>query len=336
MKVSRRQFVSAVAGAMVTALLVGCGAGMPEPVATTSDGMPDSQKTATIKYVGLKVYDPVYIAMDNGFFEDEGINVEIVDTVAGGATAVQMVASGDVNGGLLSNMAICNARSAGLPVVGVADIQSAFDEHPLEEFYVRKDSGIKSIKDLKGKKIAINLVKSSFHYTWLMALADAGMSESDVQFVNLSFDQQQGALERGDVDAIGLMAPYAPKARKSADLEMLFDATDIFGERQFCEIFVNSVWAEEHEDEVTRFVSGISKAAEWTESHQDEAKKIISKYTGVDVQYIDDYKFQPNAEVNMDDAEYWLGYMKENEGVADWVDVEDVATNKFNKAANAK
>ena len=315
--------------ALAAMLVVGCAS---QPKETT-----EPQKQAdVIKYVGLKVYDPVYIAMDKGFFKDEGIDVEIVDTVAGGATAVQMVASGDVNGGLLSNMAIANARSAGLPVVGVADIQSAFEEHPLEEFYVRKDSGINGVKDLKGKKIAINLVKSSFHYTWLMALANEGMSPDDVQFVNLSFDQQQEALERGEVDAIGLMAPYAPKARQSSDLKMLFDATDIFGERQFCEIFLNSVWAENNADKATRFVAGIAKAAEWTKDHQDEAKAIISKYTGVDVQYIDDYQFQENAKVVMEDAQYWLDYMKKNEGVAEWVKVDDVATNKYNEAVIAK
>lgn len=285
---------------------------------------------SVMKYVGLKVYDPVYIAKDKGFFEEEGLKVEIVDTVAGGATAVQMVSSGDVHGALLSTMAIINARSAGLPVVGVADIQSAFTDYPLEEFFVRKDSGIKTIEDLKGKKIAINLVKSSFHYTWLMALEMAGMSEDDVLFVNLSFDQQQGALERGEVDAIGLMAPYAPMARESEDLELLFDATDIFGERQFCEIFLNSVWAEDNKEDATKFVSGIVKATDWIKDNQDEAKQIISKYTGVDVNYIDDYKFQDNAMVIIDDAQYWLDYMKRVEGAADYLKVDDIVTNKFN------
>lgn len=288
--------------------------------------------TDTFKYVGLKVYDPVYVAKEKGFFEEEGLKVEIVDTVAGGATAVQMVSSGDVQGALLSTMALINARSSGLPVVGVADIQSAFENSPLEEFYVRKDSGIKSIEDLKGKKIAINLVKSSFHYTWLMALENAGMKESDVTFVNLSFDQQQAALERGDVDAIGLMQPYTKKARESEKLTMLFDAVDIFGERQFCEIFINSVWAKNNEEQAEKFVSGIVKAIAWIESNQAEAKQIISKYTGIDVEYIDDYKFQPNGKVVESDAEYWLEYMKRVEGAADYLTVSDIVSNKYNKA----
>lgn len=285
-----------------------------------------------MKYVGLKVYDPVYIAKDKGFFAEEGLEVEIVDTVAGGATAVQMVSSGDVQGALLSTMALINAANAGMPVIGVADIQSAFKEAPLEEFYVRADSGINSIEDLKGKTIAINLVKSSFHYTWLMALENAGMSEGDVTFVNLPFDQQEAALMRGDVDAIGLMQPYSPSARNNPKLKQLFNAVDAFGERQFCEIFVNSVWAENNPEDAKAFVRGIVKATNWIKNNQAEAKKIISKYTGVPVDKIDDYKFQENAMVSVEDAEYWLEYMKRTQGVADWVTVDRVVTNKYNEA----
>lgn len=286
-------------------------------------------KKAELKYVGLKVYDPVYIAKDKGFFE--GIEVKIVDTVAGGATAAQMVANGSVNGGLLSNMAIANAVGNGLPIIAVADIQSAFDNAPLEEFFVRKDSGIKTMQDLKGKKIAINLVKSSFHYTWLIALKNAGMKPEDVTFVNIAFAQQEEALNKGMVDAIGLMQPYTKSARENEKLETLFTATDIFGERQFCEIIMNKVWCENNPALAEKFISGIVKATEWTKTHQNEAKEIISKYTGIDKAFIDDYYFQPNGSVNIEDAKYWLKYMQENEGVANWVTVEDVATNKYNK-----
>lgn len=299
-------------------------------ILVTTGCFAQEEEKETFKYVGLKVYDPVYVAYEKGFFE--GIDVEIVDTVAGGATAVQMVSSGDVQGALLSTMALINARASGLPVVGVADIQSAFADAPLEQFFVRKDSGIESIADLKGKKIAINLVKSSFHYTWIMALEAAGLTEEDVQFVNLSFDQQEAALERGDVDAIGLMQPYTKSARENENLKMLYTDVDAFGERQFCEIFINSVYAENNPEQAEAFVAGIVKATEWIQNNQEEAKQIISKYTGIDPAYIDDYKFHNNAMVSEEDCAYWLEFMKKVENTPDWVKVEDVVTNKYNKS----
>ena len=291
-----------------------------------------TKKTDVVKYVGLKVYDPAYIAMDKGMFADENIEVEIVDTVAGGATAVEMVSSGDVQGALLSTMALINAKTAGLPVIGVADIQSSFNQAPLEQFFVRSDSGIKDIKDLKGKNIAINLVKSSFHYTWIMALHDAGMTEEDVNFVQLPFSEQLEALKRGDVDAIGLMSPYIKSAEETDGVEELYNACDVFGERQFREILLNETWAEKNTYKAERFVSALVKAEKWAMNNQDEAKQIISKYTGIDANMINDYVFQDNAMCVESDCEFWLEYMKENEGADKSLQVKDIVTNKYNKA----
>ena len=288
-----------------------------------------TNEVVKMKYVGLKVYDPTYVAIEKGFFD--GIEVELTDTVAGGATAVEMVSSGDVQGCLLSYMALANAVNSGMPVIGVADVQSAFEEAPLEEFYVRADSDIYSISDLKGKKIAINLVKSSFHYTWLMELEKAGLTEDDVTFVNLSFAEQKEALLNGTVDAIGLMQPYSGMARNDSECRLLYDAVDSFGERQFCDILLNAEWAEQNPDAAKAFVEGLAKASDWIMSNQDEAKQIISKYTGIDAQYIDDYYFQPDCRVNMDDAQYWLSYMQEHEGVSDKITVDMIATNKYNE-----
>lgn len=316
----KKKIISVLVG---SALAIGCVA---------CAGIHPNKKNDQMKYVGLKVYDPVYIAMDKGMFADEGLDIEIVDTVAGGATAVEMVSSGDVQGALLSTMALINAKSAGLPVIGVADIQSSFNNAPLEQFFVRSDSGINSVQDLKGKNIAINLVKSSFHYTWLMALNNAGMSEDDVNFVQLPFSEQLEALKRGDVDSIGLMSPYIKSAKDSENVSELYNACDVFGEKQFCEIFLNEDWAKANSAQAEKFVSGIVKAEKWATNHQAEAKEIISKYTGIDANMIEDYVFQDNAACIKADCQFWLDYMKENEGAKPELTVDDIVTNEYNKA----
>lgn len=291
----------------------------------------NEENVQTLNYIGLKVYDPVYIALEKGFFDESKVNVNLVDLVAGGATAVQMIESGDADAGLLSYMALVNAVNEGMSVTGIADLQSSFEDAPLEEFFVRADSGIKDITDLKGKKIAINLVKSSFHYTWLIELEKAGMTEDDVEFVVLSFDQQILALKNNQVDAIGLMSPYSAEALNDPDLAKMYDATDSFGERQFCDIIASTKYGEANPEALTAFVDGITKAMEWAMENQEEAKAIISKHTGIDASLIADYKFQENGAVIMDDVQYWLDYMKAHGNIKDSITAEDIATNKYNE-----
>jgi ABC-type nitrate/sulfonate/bicarbonate transport system substrate-binding protein len=108
-------------------------------------------------------------------------------------------------------------------------------------------------------------------------------------------------------------------------------AYNVFGERQFTTHVFNSVWAEHNPELVEAFVSAVADAAEWIEQNQTAAREIISQYTGVDVRYIENYYFQPNARVNIDDAAFWLEYMRHIGLVtADWLTVEDFATNRFN------
>jgi len=285
----------------------------------------------TVRYIGFKVYDPVYIAQDKGFFQKHGVNVEIIDLVAAGPTALQAVSGGNAEACLSATMAIIAARAQGLPVIGVSDIQSTIGTQALEEFFVRKDSGINSIADLKGKTLAINMAKASFHYTWLMALTAAGLAEDDVNFIILPFDQQELALSNGRVDAIGLMQPYVLRAKQDPELRLLCTALDVFEDKQFCLHVLNSVWAENNKKTAKAFVAAIAEAAAWIEANQREAKLIISKYTGVDTQYIEDYHFQKNAAVIIPDAQFWLDYMRgRGEVTADWLRVSDFATNRYN------
>jgi len=301
---------------LLVVLLAGC---------TAKEEMP------VVRYVNFKVYDPVYVAIDQGFFEQHGIKVEIIGDSLGGPTAIQAVASGAAEAGLSSLMAIINANAAGLPIVGTTDIQSAIGDQPLEIYFVRADSDIHSIKDLKGKTFAVNLWNSSFHYTALMALEQNHVKEDDVNFVLLPFDQQAVALAEGQVDVIGLMEPYAAKAMATySDFRVLFTALDVFGEKQFCTHFVNRIWARENPDEAKAFVAGIVDAIDWIENNQELAKPIIAKYTGIEAEYVPVYHFQPGGIVVDEDVQYWLDYMiRRGDVKVDWLKASDIANNNY-------
>ena len=294
-------------------------------------GCAKNTKTDVIRYIALKVYDPVFIAQEKGFLSKHGVTLEITDLVTAGPTALQAISGGTADACHSSYMAIIAARAQGLPIIAVTDLQSAIGSQALEEFFVRKDSGIYSVADLKGKTIAINLVKSSFHYTWLMALEKAGLSETDVNFIILPFEQQELALANSRVDAIGLMQPYVLHAKENKDLKVLYTALDVFGQKQFAAHVMNRIWAENNPSLARGFVAAVVEAVAWIEANQQEAKTIIGKYTGIAPEYIEDYSYQKNAAIITADAQYWLDYMLGHGDItAKWLTVGDFATNKYN------
>jgi ABC-type nitrate/sulfonate/bicarbonate transport system substrate-binding protein len=287
-----------------------------------------------VRYVNFKVYDPVYVAIEKGFFHTQGIEVKVIGDVLAGPTAIQAVASGAAEAGLSSTPALVNANAAGLPVVGVSDIQSALPNQALESYYVRADSDIRSVKDLVGKKFAVNLWKSSFHYTALLALEQAGVPEEQVTFVLLPFENQAQALVQRQVDVIGLMEPYnaAARAQYGDQLRLLFDAHQVFGSKQFTLHFVNRLWAKEHPKEAQAFVGGIVQAIQWIEENQKEAAAIVGKYTGIPKEYVPEYHFQPQGRVVMDDVRFWVDYLRRRGDLtANWVTPEMVATNEYSR-----
>jgi ABC-type nitrate/sulfonate/bicarbonate transport system substrate-binding protein len=294
-----------------------------------------TEEITTIHYVNFKVYDPVYVAIDREMCQQYGINIEIVGDVLAGPTGIQAVAGGVAEAALSSIPAIVNANAGGLPVIGVSDIQSAVPNQPLEYYYSLESSEYDSVEDLAGATWAVNLWRSSFHYTALMALEQAGIPEDQVEFVLLAFADQLAALQNGEVDIIGLMEPYngQAKALMGDQLHLVTDAEQIFGQKQFTLHFFNRIWAREHPEAVTAWVSCIRDAINWIEANQDLAKPIIAEYTGIDAAYVPDYYFQEDGQVIMEDVQFWLDYLiARGDVTATWLNVDDIATNDYNTA----
>ena len=291
----------------------------------TLAGCTKMQDNDTMRYIRFMIYDPVFVAYEQGFFEKHGVDIEFIDLIMGGPMAIQAIANGSAEAGVSFIGAIIAAKNVELSVIGVSDLQTTFRHAPLAEFFVRDDDNIYTMADLWGKTIAINLVHASFHHKWLLALAQYGLSENDVQWVVLPFEQQALALENGHVDAIGILQPHTVSVRNNPQFRQLMTAYDIFGERQFSVHVVNLEWAEKNPARVEAFVAAVVDATEWIMENQDKAKEIISQHTGIDASNIENYYFQPNARIIESDIQFWLDYMESD------LSIEEIATNRWNR-----
>jgi NitT/TauT family transport system substrate-binding protein len=302
--------------------------------ASCDSGKPEAEEAPVIRYVNFKVYDPVYVAVDEGFFEKEGCKVEIVGDVIAGPNAIQAVAAGSAEAGLSSIPAIINANAAGLPIQGVVDIQTTLPSQALQRWYVHADSDIQTLEDVVGRTYAVNIWRSSFHYTSLLAMDQRNIDPDTVDFLLLSFADQIPALIEREVDVIGLIQPYQAYLEDEFGdqvRELYNDYDDVYGTRHVSLIFINRLWAQYNPDQAVCFTTGVSKAIDWIEENQDAARKIVSKYTGIPEASVRDYHFTPHGQVRLQDVQTWLDYLIERGDVADWVDLDMVASDKYNE-----
>lgn len=167
--------------------------------------------TLRVGLLPLQSWAPVFIAIEEGHFQRFGIKVEFV-TFASGAESIPPLIDGqlDVGAGAIS-AAFFNALARGIPVRVVADKGHAGAGDRTNAIVIRKDladSGqIKSMADLRGRRIAVNATGSVQHYIVATALRRAGLSLKDVTLMRMPEPAIAAAVEGRAVEAGVLAEP---------------------------------------------------------------------------------------------------------------------------------
>jgi len=185
---------------------------------------PSKLEVVRMAYVPVLIYAPVYIGFERGYFAQEGIDLQLTPQLVGSDSGIQLstgafdAAVGGIGAGLL------NAISKGLDFRIVAPMHS--ERPPLVTPLViaasRKDE-IKSVKDLKGKKVAINVTGAASEYWLAEALKRAGLTFKDISLTTIAFKDVAAALQAGAVDAALLGEPLMTMQRDEGLVSVLAD-----------------------------------------------------------------------------------------------------------------
>jgi NitT/TauT family transport system substrate-binding protein len=184
----------------------------------------DEPLKAKVGVLRLQSSAPVFIAQDKGYFRDAGLDVELKFFDAAQPIAVATT-SGDVDFGITAFTAgLYNLAGKGtLKVIGGMSREKA--GYPLIGYFASNkayEAGLKTPKDLAGKRVAVTQVGSSFHYS-LGLLADKyGFKVSDVTIVPLqSLSNAAAALKGETVDAALLPVSTARKLMDDGGAKLL-------------------------------------------------------------------------------------------------------------------
>lgn len=201
-------------------------------------------------------------------FKADGVPVKWVLS-QGSNRALEFLNSGSVDFGSTAGLAAVLSRANGNPIKSVY----VYSRPEWTALLVPKDSPVRSIKDLKGKKVAAT--KGTDPYLFLLrSLHKEGLSKSDVEILALQHADGRAALEQGRVDAWAGLDPLMAGSEIQAGSRILYRnvAFNTYG-------FLNTTesFARQYPDHVKRVIGAYEKARKWIVAHPAETAKLVAE-----------------------------------------------------------
>jgi sulfonate transport system substrate-binding protein len=175
------------------------------------------------------------------------------------------------------------AQAAGAPLVYAG---ATVPRPQLEAILVPKGSPIKTVADLKGKKVAYNK-GSNVQYFLAKLLEKQGLKYTDVQHIHLPPPDARAAFQKGAVDAWIIWDPFLAAAQKTLDAQILVDAKGVVNNRQY--YFTSRDFVTKNADVLKIAIRQINDIDTWASKNKQVASKELSQVLGLDVGITDLY-----------------------------------------------
>ena len=235
------------------------------------------QETTTLN-IGFQKYGILPIVKAKGELEKslaaQGVHVKWVEFPAG-PQLLEGLNVGSVVFGEAGEAPPIFAQAANPNLVYVANQPPA---PTAEALIVQKDSTIRSIQDLKGKRIALNK-GSNVHYLLLKLLEANKLSLNDIQPVYLPPSDARAAFEKGAVDAWVIWDPFFAAAQHQIHARVIASGEHLVNNHQF--YLADRKFAESHPDALKTLVSTLNQTTNWVKNHPNDAAKLLEKPTGL-------------------------------------------------------
>ena len=232
------------------------------------------EKLTEIK-IDWATYNPVSIALKNqGLlekeFEQDGVKITWVQSL-GSNKALEFLNASSLDFGSTAGAAALVGKINGNPIKSIY----VYSRPEWATLVTRPETGIKSVADLKGKRVAATRGTDP-HIFLIRALQESGLTEKDITLVLLQHGDGKAALLRGDVDAWAGLDPLTA----SAEIE---NGAILFHRNKEANSWgilnVREDFAKSHPDVVKRVLAVYEQAREWSVAHPDELKTQLVEVT---------------------------------------------------------
>lgn len=247
-----------------------------------------AQDAPKVRFAYLKTLDlmPFFYGVQKGYFKEAGVDIDLI-AVPGGPAVGAAVASGSADIGYAAPTPIMIARDQGQPFKAFISLEwERTPDRLWGAILATEKSGIKSLKDLKGKNFGVSVPGGLCELAAHDWLASAGLSTKDVNILNNPFPQMPAMMELGTVDAVCIVEPFATAALAGKSKPTLLKKgylADIKEKYRVSILFASEKWIAGHGKEIAAIKKAFVRAATELKSNPTLVKEILAK----------EYRFPP-------------------------------------------
>lgn len=278
---------SALAAAALALALTGCGGGDDEAAG-------DGTSITVLRSTG-STFEPLYIAQEQGFFKDEGLDVTIKAGAQDTSQNAPSVINDEAQFAMTDSSGFIKGAASGLPIQIVSDLQASTTAAAASDgLIVPAGSAITSFADVEGKTIALPALGGTLQFICQYSAEQAGADPSKINFVALPLTSLVDAVQKGQVDAAYVFATFLDAA-KAAGMSAIGEGTNALPGLPQALLFSSTSYLDKNADTAKKFVAAVSKAIDYANSNPDAVRAVDTKYTELPADYIKGRTIQPFA-----------------------------------------
>jgi sulfonate transport system substrate-binding protein len=269
-----------------------------------------AQNADNVIRIGYQKYGTLVLLKARGSLEKRlaPMHVEVKWTeFPAGPQLLEGLNVGSIDFGIAGEAPPIFAQAAGADLVYVGSEPPASAG---EAILVPKDSPIRTVAELKGKKVALNK-GSNVHFLLVKLLEKAGVQYKDIDTVFLTPADARAAFERGSVDAWAIWEPFLAAAQRQTGARILADGNGVVSNHQF--FLASRTYAARRADVIAIVLEELAIVDQWAKTNPKEAAAALQPQIGLD---------QPTLELALSRGGYGVAPMNdtvlaEQQGIAD-------------------
>jgi sulfonate transport system substrate-binding protein len=238
-----------------------------------------AQNADSVIRIGYQKYGTLVLLKARGSLEKRlaALHVEVRWTeFPAGPQLLEGLNVGSIDFGTVGEAPPIFAQAAGADLIYVGNEPAA---SAAEAILVPKDSPIKTLAELKGKKVALNK-GSNVHFLLVKLLEKAGVQYKDIDTVFLTPADARAAFERGSVDAWAIWEPFFAAAQRQTGARILADGNGVVSNHQF--FLASRSYASKRADVVAIVLDEVAAVDQWAKNNPKEAAAALSPQIGLD------------------------------------------------------